>query len=116
MHVNGKVALVTGGAQGIGRAFAQALLGKGAKVSPGRGPLPSAARLAPPAGTRGRGVAAARRARLGGGAGPPSVRPSCRLSALRSSSPPSLPPRSGSAAGPQLRGRAGEQGGPGRAV
>lgn len=35
MHVNGKVALVTGGAQGIGRAFVQALLGKGAKVSPG---------------------------------------------------------------------------------
>ncbi|NWQ71472.1 PGDH dehydrogenase, partial [Neopipo cinnamomea] len=33
MHVNGKVALVTGGAQGIGRAFVQALLGKGAKVA-----------------------------------------------------------------------------------
>lgn len=38
MHVNGKVALVTGAAQGIGRAFAEALLHKGAKVSvaPGR--------------------------------------------------------------------------------
>jgi hypothetical protein len=34
MHVNGKVALVTGAAQGIGRAFAEALLHKGAKVSP----------------------------------------------------------------------------------
>lgn len=33
MHVNGKVALVTGAAQGIGRAFAEALLHKGAKVS-----------------------------------------------------------------------------------
>ncbi|NXI29254.1 PGDH dehydrogenase, partial [Sterrhoptilus dennistouni] len=33
MHVNGKVALVTGGAQGIGRAFVQALLDKGAKVA-----------------------------------------------------------------------------------
>ncbi|XP_053920703.1 15-hydroxyprostaglandin dehydrogenase [NAD(+)] isoform X2 [Cuculus canorus] len=33
MHVNGKVALVTGGAQGIGRAFVQALLSKGAKVA-----------------------------------------------------------------------------------
>ena len=32
MHVNGKVALVTGAAQGIGRAFAEALLHKGAKV------------------------------------------------------------------------------------
>lgn len=40
MHVNGKVALVTGGAQGIGRAFVQALLGKGAKVSPGQRVLP----------------------------------------------------------------------------
>ena len=33
MHVNGKVALVTGAAQGIGRASAEALLLKGAKVS-----------------------------------------------------------------------------------
>lgn len=33
MHVNGKVALVTGAAQGIGRAFVQALLEEGAKVS-----------------------------------------------------------------------------------
>lgn len=32
MHVNGKVALVTGAAQGIGRAIAEALLHKGAKV------------------------------------------------------------------------------------
>uniref|UniRef100_A0A8D0L4V6 15-hydroxyprostaglandin dehydrogenase [NAD(+)] n=1 Tax=Sphenodon punctatus TaxID=8508 RepID=A0A8D0L4V6_SPHPU len=32
MHVNGKVALVTGAAQGIGRAFVQMLLEKGAKV------------------------------------------------------------------------------------
>lgn len=38
MHVNGKVALVTGAAQGIGRAFAEALLHKGAKVSVGAGP------------------------------------------------------------------------------
>ncbi|OBS76104.1 hypothetical protein A6R68_17444, partial [Neotoma lepida] len=33
MHVNGKVALVTGAAQGIGRAFAEALLHHGAKVA-----------------------------------------------------------------------------------
>ncbi|XP_019377340.1 PREDICTED: 15-hydroxyprostaglandin dehydrogenase [NAD(+)] [Gavialis gangeticus] len=33
MHVNGKVALVTGAAQGIGRAFVQDLLEKGAKVA-----------------------------------------------------------------------------------
>ncbi|XP_037686964.1 15-hydroxyprostaglandin dehydrogenase [NAD(+)] isoform X2 [Choloepus didactylus] len=33
MHVNGKVALVTGAAQGIGRAFAEELLHKGAKVA-----------------------------------------------------------------------------------
>lgn len=85
MHVNGKVALVTGGAQGIGRAFVQALLGKGAKVSPGKGPLPSASRLSAPAGTRGRGVAAAPSARLGS-AGEPSVCPAGRRSAL-----PSLP-------------------------
>lgn len=41
MHVNGKVALVTGAAQGIGRAIAEALLHKGAKVraAPGRGNL-----------------------------------------------------------------------------
>lgn len=37
MHVNGKVALVTGAAQGIGRAFTEALLHKGAKVRPVRG-------------------------------------------------------------------------------
>lgn len=36
MHVNGKVALVTGAAQGIGRASAEALLLKGAKVSAAR--------------------------------------------------------------------------------
>lgn len=36
MHVNGKVALVTGAAQGIGRASAEALLLKGAKVSSAR--------------------------------------------------------------------------------
>ncbi|KAM6267444.1 15-hydroxyprostaglandin dehydrogenase [NAD(+)] isoform 1-T1 [Spheniscus humboldti] len=90
MHVNGKVALVTGGAQGIGRAFVQALLGKGAKVSPGKGPLPSASRLSAPAGTGGRGVAAAPSARLGsarlGSAGESSVCPAGRRSAL-----PSLP-------------------------
>ena len=40
MHVNGKVALVTGAAQGIGRAFAEALLHKGAKVSVGARPPP----------------------------------------------------------------------------
>uniref|UniRef100_A0A2K5DK98 15-hydroxyprostaglandin dehydrogenase [NAD(+)] n=1 Tax=Aotus nancymaae TaxID=37293 RepID=A0A2K5DK98_AOTNA len=33
MHVNNKVALVTGAAQDIGRAFAEALLLKGAKVA-----------------------------------------------------------------------------------
>lgn len=33
MHVDGKVALVTGGAQGLGLAFVKALLDKGAKVS-----------------------------------------------------------------------------------
>ncbi|CAH6787299.1 Hpgd [Phodopus roborovskii] len=33
MHVNGKVALVTGAAQGIGRAFTEALLHHGAKVA-----------------------------------------------------------------------------------
>ncbi|XP_026943794.1 15-hydroxyprostaglandin dehydrogenase [NAD(+)] isoform X2 [Sagmatias obliquidens] len=33
MHVNGKVALVTGAAQGIGRASAEALLLKGARVA-----------------------------------------------------------------------------------
>ncbi|XP_072478674.1 15-hydroxyprostaglandin dehydrogenase [NAD(+)] [Notamacropus eugenii] len=33
MHVNGKVALVTGAAQGIGRAFVEELLHKGAKVA-----------------------------------------------------------------------------------
>lgn len=47
MHVNGKVALVTGGAQGIGRAFVQALVGKGAKVSKPR----AAASLTPGAGS-----------------------------------------------------------------
>uniref|UniRef100_A0A6I8NRB1 15-hydroxyprostaglandin dehydrogenase [NAD(+)] n=1 Tax=Ornithorhynchus anatinus TaxID=9258 RepID=A0A6I8NRB1_ORNAN len=33
MHVNGKVALVTGAAQGIGRAFVEELLNQGAKVA-----------------------------------------------------------------------------------
>ncbi|XP_044536609.1 15-hydroxyprostaglandin dehydrogenase [NAD(+)] isoform X3 [Gracilinanus agilis] len=33
MHVNGKVALVTGAAQGIGKAFVEELLHKGAKVA-----------------------------------------------------------------------------------
>uniref|UniRef100_A0A669QP88 15-hydroxyprostaglandin dehydrogenase [NAD(+)] n=2 Tax=Phasianidae TaxID=9005 RepID=A0A669QP88_PHACC len=47
MHVNGKVALVTGGAQGIGRAFVQALLGKGAKVRKPR----AAASVSPGAGS-----------------------------------------------------------------
>lgn len=71
MHVNGKVALVTGGAQGIGRAFVQALLGKGAKVSPRS--APSVSRLSPPAPARRRGAAAVLWARLGSR---PSVCPS----------------------------------------
>ncbi|KAK2504954.1 hypothetical protein MC885_008145 [Smutsia gigantea] len=42
MHVNGKVALVTGAAQGIGRAFAEELLHKGAKAAPWARTLPLA--------------------------------------------------------------------------
>lgn len=78
MHVNGKVALVTGGAQGIGRAFVQALLGKGAKVSPGNPPFPSPL---PAAGTRGRGW---RQPPELGSAGDLSVRPSTRAPASHS--------------------------------
>lgn len=76
MHVNGKVALVTGGAQGIGRAFVQALLGKGAKVSPSKRvlpfSLPSASSRYPRTGDRGspRGSAG-----LGGGPVRLSIRP-----------------------------------------
>ncbi|KAM6073453.1 15-hydroxyprostaglandin dehydrogenase [NAD(+)] isoform 1-T1 [Theristicus caerulescens] len=75
MHVNGKVALVTGGAQGIGRAFVQALLGKGAKVRPGKRPLPS--RRCPRARGGGSPLASARQ---------PSVCPSAAQPF-----PPSLP-------------------------
>ncbi|KAM6132309.1 LOW QUALITY PROTEIN: 15-hydroxyprostaglandin dehydrogenase [NAD(+)] [Pterocles gutturalis] len=78
MHVNGKVALVTGGAQGIGRAFVQALLGKGAKVSPRQDPPP----LRPPPLSTGRDP----QARDGGGrwAG-------VRLSVRLSGRPPAFP-------------------------
>lgn len=77
MHVNGKVALVTGGAQGIGRAFVQALLGKGAKVSPGQRVLPFPPLCLQPA-------------PAGGGDGSP--RGSARLGSARFGTCPSVHP------------------------
>lgn len=85
MHVNGKVALVTGGAQGIGRAFVQALLGKGAKVSLGRSPC-SLLRLPPLPSARHprvRGGGSSPRALLAGGPANPSVCPPAAPSPLR---------------------------------
>lgn len=77
MHVNGKVALVTGGAQGIGRAFVQALLGKGAKVSPAKRVLPFPAFCLQPAPAGGGGGSPRGSALLGGGTCP-SVHPPAR--------------------------------------
>lgn len=94
MHVNGKVALVTGAAQGIGRASAEALLLKGAKVSaagrtahprPALQPRPPAVsdQAAPP-----RALFAASRAVQAGSlqrtSNAPAENPICKLPDLRS--------------------------------
>lgn len=82
MHVNGKVALVTGAAQGIGRAFAEALLHKGAKVSVGARPPPPRETCLPTRRLAHRSEDS-RRARGGkGGVAAPQVAHLCRFQKL----------------------------------